>query len=182
MNRDFETFFHMHERRIYFQMHRLNIPKHLHSEFYAEGIVALWQAYKNYERDRGEIGTYLNYQIRFRLIDLLRQKVRQQENEEKVVYERKIQLDDGNRNVKSGVPIPKMMDIPLKNQAFWAEVRRHLTENQWKWVKYFVIADLSIKEIMEIEDVSADTVKGWGREARKKLRKEHVRKTLEALL
>lgn len=53
-----------------------------------------------------------------------------------------------------------------------------LTSNQWKWVYYFIIADLSIKEIMEIENVSADAVKGWGRATKKKLRNETTRKII----
>lgn len=34
-------------------------------------------------------------------------------------------------------------------------------DNQWKWGHSFIIASLSLKEILEIENVSADTVKGW---------------------
>ncbi len=49
MKDDFNEFFQTHERRIYYQMQRLRIPRDLYEEFYAEGILALWQAYKRYD-------------------------------------------------------------------------------------------------------------------------------------
>jgi len=61
-------------------------------------------------------------------------------------------------------------------------VRKVLSEKQWKCVQNFIIADLTVKEIMEIEDVSASAVKSWGREVRKKLRDENVRRRLEELM
>lgn len=79
MNRhsDFERFLHIHEQRIYFQIHRLGISREWYEEFYGEGMLALWQAYRDYEKERGELGTFLNYRIRFRLLDLVRKKMRE---------------------------------------------------------------------------------------------------------
>ena len=182
MKVDFNEFFQTHERRIYFQIQRLRIPRDLYDEFYAEGILALWQAYKRYDAEKGEIGTFINYQIRFRLIDLIRKRTREQEVLEAAVQEGIIQIDDGNRQSETGLPIVNKCGITLENEAFWEEVRKGLTPKQWKWVHYFVIANLSIKEIMEIENVSADAVKSWAREARKKLRDEEVRERLEELM
>src|SRR5690625_3472918 len=50
-----------------------------------------------------------------------------------------------------------------KRVGFWKEVGSYLTENQWKKIKYFIIANLSVKENMELEGISADAVKGWVR-------------------
>jgi len=179
---DFNELFQVHERRIYFQIQRLNIPRDLYDEFYAEGILALWQAYKRYDAEKGEVGTFINYQIRFRLIDLIRKRTREQEVLEAAVQEGIIQIDDGNRHSETGLPIVNKCGITLENKAFWEEVRKGLTPKQWKWVHYFVIANLSIKEIMEIEDVSADAVKSWAREVRRKLRDEEMRERLEELM
>jgi RNA polymerase sigma factor (sigma-70 family) len=156
---DFNEFFQTHERRIYYQMQRLMIPRDLYEEFYAEGILALWNAYKSYDVEKGEIGTFINYQIRFRLIDLIRKKARHQEILELAVHEAIVQIDDGNRYSETGLPIVENCGIVLENEAFWEEVRKGLTAKQWKWVHYFIIANLSIKEIMEIEKVTADAVK-----------------------
>ena len=70
MKPDFETFFTMNKNRIYFQIHRLNIPKQFHKEYYSEGIIVLWKAYRDYDETKSNLGTFINYQIRYRLIDL----------------------------------------------------------------------------------------------------------------
>lgn len=182
MNQSFESFLKTHERRIHFQINRLNIPRDLHPDYYAEGMIALWQAYKNYDPKQGNLGTYLNYCIRFRLIDLLRKNIQQQEQTDKYVEQTKTLLDDGNRYGTNKRPVILASDIPLSNEPFWEEVKSHLTERQWKWVKYFIIAELTVKEIMEIENVSADAVKGWGQAVRRKLRDEKIFKRLKQLL
>jgi len=182
VKKDFNHFFQTHEMRIYYQIQRLNIPRSLYDEFYAEGILALWNAYKNYDPKKGKIGTFINYQIRFRLIDLIRKKARDQEVIDLAIREGIIQIDDGNRYSETGLPIVDTCGIMLENEAFWDEVRRNLTFKQWKWVQYFIIANLSVKEIMEIENVTADAVKSWAREVRKKLKKNGVRERLEKLM
>lgn len=176
---DFELFFQANERRIHYQIHRLGIKESWYDDFYSEGLIALWEAYKTYDRTKGDIGTFINYKIRFRLIDLLRKKLRRQEVLERAIEEEKLMLENGNRHRASQMPLVDSSGIEVADESFWEEVQRHLTEKQWKWVKYFIIADLTVKEIMEIEGVSADTVKGWGREVRRKLRKEAVWKWLE---
>ncbi len=97
MEEDFNLFFKANERRIGYQIQRSNIPQGLYEEFYAEGIVALWHAYKHYKPEKGKIGTFLNYQIRFRLIDLIRKNARDQEVVESARHEEIVQIDDGNR-------------------------------------------------------------------------------------
>ena len=182
LNKDFDTFFKANERRIHYQIHRLGISQDWYEDFYSEGIVALWKAYQEYDEVKGDIGTFINFRIRYRLLDLLRKKIREQEAEEKIIYEEQIRQVDGNKIKKTGMPVVNREGIIVKDSAFWEEVRSRLTENQWKWVEYFIIADLSIKEIMEIEGVSADAVKGWGRAVRRKLKDEELRKKLESLL
>ncbi|WP_343032895.1 sigma factor [Virgibacillus doumboii] len=43
-----------------------------HQEYYQEGLVAMWNAYENYQPDNGPLSTYFNYIIRNRVIDLPR--------------------------------------------------------------------------------------------------------------
>lgn len=179
---DFESFFKANERRIHFQIRRLGILENFYGEFYSEGVLALWKGYKRYNPNRGKFGTFLNYQIRYRLSDLIRKRVRDQEVMEVAIHEQTTQIDDGNLHRATGLPIANVDGIVLENETFWNEVRKGLTHNQWKWVHYFIIADLTIKEIMEIEDVSADAVKSWGREVRRKLRSREVKERLEELV
>ena len=181
MERDFNVFFEMNERRIHYQIQRLNINQDWYEEFYSEGIVALWQAYKAYEPSKGELGTFLNYQIRYRLIDLQRRKIRYSQVVEEANAEEKLKIDNGNRCRKTNNLLLDTVGIEIKDKAFWNEIQNRLSDKQWKWVKYFIIADLTIQEIMEIENVSDTAVKSWGREVRRKLREEGMYERLMAL-
>lgn len=187
MEQDFEMFFKANERRIHYQIHRLGIHGEWYEEFYTEGIVALWNAYREYDKTKGDIGTFLNYRIRYRLIDHIRKRKREEEHAEAVIEKQKVEMTNGTRTRHSETPLPDIENIPIKegsitHSPFWQTIRKQLTDNQWKWVKYFIIADLSIQEIMEIENVTQDAVKGWGRAVRRKLRNDETKKLLEGLL
>ena len=179
METQFEDFFQGNERRIHFQIHRLRIPHNLYDEFYTEGIVALWQAYQDVDQAKGNIGTFLNYRIRYRLIDLIRKKQRETELDEKFFQHRVTEMTDGTRHRDSNTPLLNTPNLPVTDDTLWQHIQEQLTANQWKWIRYFIIADLSLKEIMEIENVSADAVKGWGRAARKKLCSEATKKLIQ---
>lgn len=178
----FEAFLDVHGDRIHYMIHRLGIKGDWYDEFYGEGLVALWQAYQEFEGDRAEVGTFLNYRIRFRLIDVMRKKLRDKEKEQ-LAYDGLVQvLDCGNRHRASGVGLVDPSGLPVADSVFWEQVRELVTERQWLWIYYFIICDLTVKEIMELEGVSADAVKGWGRAARERLRDERVRRLLEELV
>lgn len=179
VDQDFEVFFRQHEARIHFQIHRIGISTRWYDDFYSEGVLALWDAYRDFDEARGNLGTFINYKVRFRLIDLLRRKLRHQEVMEEAIGEARLSLESGNRHRASGQPLVDSLGIDVRDNTFWREVRKRLTERQWLWVEYFIIADLSVKEIMELEGVSADAVKGWGREVRRKLRDEPLLKWLD---
>lgn len=179
MENQFEDFFQANERRIHFQIHRLRIPHNLYDEFYTEGIVALWQAYQDVDQAKGNIGTFLNYRIRYRLIDLIRKKQRETELDEKFFQHRVTEMTDGTRHRDSNTPLMNIPNLPVTDDTLWQHIQEQLTTNQWKWIRYFIIADLSLKEIMEIENVSADAVKSWGRAARKKLCNEATKKLIQ---
>src|SRR5690625_6453908 len=102
---DFERFFHQHEARIHFQIHRLGISSSWYDDFYSEGIVALWDAYREFDEARGNLGTFINYKIRFRLIDLLRKRLRRQEKMEESMHHMRVLLESGNRHRASGLPL-----------------------------------------------------------------------------
>lgn len=98
------------------------------------------------------------------------------------MQEKKLQLDNGNRHRKTGNPIIDIQEIEVKESAFWEELQKRLTKKQWKWVQYTFIAQLSVKEIMEIEGVSSFAVKAWGAEVRRKLRNDTaLKERLESL-
>lgn len=182
MNQDFDQFFQANERRIHYQIHRLGITGEWYEEFYTEGIYALWKAYQDFDAMKGNLGTFLNYRIRYQLIDIIRKKKREEDILEASIQKSIPKINDGNRKRSSNTYLVNVSDITLQDTQFWDFIREQLTENQWKWVQYFIIADLSIREIMEIEDVSADAVKGWGQAVRRKLRHNQIRQALDKLL
>jgi len=102
---DFESFFQANERRIHYQIHQLNIRGNWYGEFYAEGIFAIWQAYRDFDSTKGNHGTYINYRIRHRLLDLIRKKQHDQQNDEKVIEQSLINETNGNRIRHSDIPL-----------------------------------------------------------------------------
>lgn len=171
----FEEVFRQNERRVHYHIHRLNINDP-HQEFYQEGMVAMWNAYEKYDPDLGPMATYFNYMIKNRLIDSIRKERRQQERDKQYSSDLERRQSDGNYkrtgSVSSPVatpPAPSILD-----EEFWSEVKRVLTENQWKWVKLYIIDNLSQREIADREGVSVEAVKSWAKEARKKLRSHHI--------
>ncbi|WP_100010200.1 sigma-70 family RNA polymerase sigma factor [Lentibacillus sediminis] len=166
----FEEIFEQNERRIHYHIHRLNI-RDPHQEFYQEGLFAMWNAYRSYQPDKGPLATYFNYVIRHRMIDLIRKQTKEQEKMSLYAQREKVEQDDGNyyHHGSNAYPVMRVADLPFYDGGFWQEIRDKLSENQWKWVKYYVIEDMSVKEIAEQEGVSVEAVKSWGKEVRRKL-------------
>ncbi|MFC4022323.1 sigma-70 family RNA polymerase sigma factor [Oceanobacillus longus] len=168
----FEEIFKQNERRIYYQMQRLGI-KDPSREFYTEGLYAMWMAYKKYQPDKGPLATYFNYTIRNRLIDLLRKKASTLEVEEKNRKEAVTQLTEGNyiRNSHTPYPLPNVPDILLEDPIQWRKLKSQLTENQWKWIYFHILGDMSVKDIAIQENTTVEAVKSWGKQVRKKLKR-----------
>jgi len=177
----FEEIAKQNERRVHYHIHRLSL-RDPHEEFFQEGLVAMWNAYEKHEPDKGPLATYFNYTIRNRLIDLIRKKAREQQNDELFIQAGKQELDNGNRSCKNNLPIPDFSEITVKDANIWEQVQETLTENQWKWVYRYIILDMPVKDIAEREGVTVDAVKSWGRQARKKLRNDGFREKLQGLL
>ncbi|QKY69714.1 sigma-70 family RNA polymerase sigma factor [Lentibacillus sp. CBA3610] len=168
----FEEIFRQNERRIHYYIHRLNIQDP-HQEFYQEGLVAMWNAYENYEPDKGTMATYFNYMIRNRIIDLMRKQNKETEKTAQYAYEHRVHIDKGNyyRNQNWNYPIVRQeADHEECDAAFWQKVKGQLSDNQWKWVTEHIIEGKPLKEIAEQEGVTAEAVKSWGKGARRKLR------------
>ncbi|SDQ16953.1 sigma-70 family RNA polymerase sigma factor [Virgibacillus salinus] len=167
----FEEIFEQNEKRIHYHMLKLGINDP-HREFYVEGLYAMWMAYKKYDPDKGPLATYFNYTIRNRLIDMLRTKTREDNNEQKINQKEICEVDNGNSCGTMKLPIFDQNGITIEDNTFWESVKSKLTENQWKWVHFFIIEGMSKQEIAQQEGVSIDAVKSWGREMRKKLKDE----------
>ncbi|RYG71357.1 sigma-70 family RNA polymerase sigma factor [Lentibacillus lipolyticus] len=176
----FDDIFKQNKRRIHYQIHKMHIndPQ---QEFFQEGLVAMWRAYETYQPDKGPMATYFNYAIRNRLIDLMRKENRYQDIQEEAIQEHKTQLTDGNhhRRAEKAHPLANDPHIPIDNPDIWKQIKSRLTANQWKWLYYHVMEDMSYREIAITENTTVDAVKGWGRQAKKKLRDPDFQKSID---
>ncbi|GAA0317273.1 hypothetical protein GCM10008967_04800 [Bacillus carboniphilus] len=156
---EFETLKEQFDPMIRSIMKKLNIYQNKH-EFYQTGLIALWEAYQNFDPKKGQFATFAYSYIRGRM---LRDMDRQIRNEERNVHPKEefwemIQDDDA--------------DPLLQANEFLLSLCRdsHLTRQQQKWVEYTCIHMLTVREIAEIEGVSVSAVKRWRSEAKQKLK------------
>lgn len=166
---DFEKIVEENERRIHYHIHKLGIHDP-YNEFYTAGLTAMWQAYKTFQPGQGTLATYFNYTIRFRLLDLLRKKKRTHEKQARMMQDKRIMADSGNKVGTAKRPVIDPVELNVKDQWLWREIRKRLTDKQWKWVYYYIILEMPVKSIAAREGVTEDAVKSWGKQARKKLR------------
>jgi len=172
----FDQVVEQNKRRIHYHIHKLNI-RDPHQDFFQEGLCALWNAYDAYRPEKGPMGTYFNFIIRNRLIDRIRKEKRHQEKKEAVIQATSTMLSDGNqlRRQETAASLQNIDSLPILDEVFWVQMQTHLTANQWKWIRYYVIENLCIKEIAVQEKTTPDAVKSWGRQVRRKLRNDAFR-------
>lgn len=153
-------------------MHALQI-RDPHDEYYQEGLVAMWNAYRMYEPDKGPLSTYFNFVIRNRLIDLIRKRNRDQENVLTYVDHYKTAETDGlySTSGQHKYPIPTIPKRTIDTEPMWKQIEETLTIKQWTWLECFVGKEMTLQEIATQEGTTVEAVKSWAREARKKIRK-----------
>ncbi|MFD1068226.1 RNA polymerase sigma factor [Oceanobacillus locisalsi] len=174
---ELEDFIEQNQRRVYYQMARLQIDEEK-EEHFQEGLVAMWRAYENYQPDKGPLATYMNFQIRNRLVDIFRKSMVEKKYFEQFDYEKKVEAKSGNYSRANGKKVsmevqgggdPQEM-VDHKNESVFYKFTFLLTEKQKIWFRYAIIEGLSNPEIAEREKVSLEAVKSWAKSAKKKLR------------
>ncbi|OZM56395.1 hypothetical protein CIB95_11515 [Lottiidibacillus patelloidae] len=135
------------------QLKALNIYKD-HDNFYQIAMIALWDAYRNFDDEKGRFSTYAFRYVRGRLLTAL---------QESRNYDERNQLQD--TFVEDSVEEEFCVDETIEGYL------RHLTDNQQKWLRYYVYGQLTPSEIAAKENVSVEAVKSWRRQAIKKLRR-----------
>ncbi len=180
----YESFLQAQERRIYYHIHQLRIPYAYHEEFYAEGMVILWQAYEAFDPEQGELNAFLNARLRLRFIDLIRRNTRRQEVEREAEVAITNLIATGNKIKRSNQHLLDVTGIYIFDASLFHEIRNKLTQRQWKWLYSYVIEGYKLREIAERENVELEAVKGWAKAARAKLRqdpdlKKRIKKSIE---
>ncbi|WP_077601540.1 RNA polymerase sigma factor [Oceanobacillus sojae] len=172
---ELEDFIEQNQRRVYYQMARLQIGER-EGDYFQEGLVAMWRAYENYNPDKGPLATYMNFQIRNRLVDVLRQSIVERKYFEQLSIQYKGETYSGNYMDGNKIPSEKEGGfnpeeiIAQKNENDFFKLTAILTEKQKIWFSYAIIEGLSNQEIAEKEQVSIEAVKSWAKSAKRKLR------------
>jgi len=172
------------EQRIYYHIHRLRIPYAFHEEFYAEGMIALWQAYQSFDETLGSLDNHVNAALNFHFIDLIRQNKRASDAQLSARQQLIINQETGNKMTRSNQLLLDSPGISVKDTDIWQKIKALLSKRQWTWLSGYVVDGYSLKEIAKHENVSVEAVKSWAKEARRKLRTEkdlkaRIKKSLE---
>jgi len=165
----FEEIFHQNQRRIHYHIHQLKIQDP-HQEFYQIGLTSLCEAYTKYQPSKGPMSTYFNCIIRNRLID----HIRQQNRNRFLVEDYLSSIQQNYLNEHHSLPDYDLSEI----NPLYLKLKSFLSDNQWNWLFHCVLHDLSQKELAELKHTTVDAVKGWAKEAKKKLRKPEIKNLL----
>ncbi|WP_189655210.1 sigma-70 family RNA polymerase sigma factor [Bacillus sp. HNG] len=125
--------------------------------FYQIGLIGLWDASTRFDLEKGvEFSTFAYSTIRGKLLDHLKKEARYRERYQPTGELIFLSLTDSSMG--------NSLDLI-------EEYGEGLTDNQKKWVQGRIIEDKSYKAIADEHGVTVDSVKSWGRQAVKKLRK-----------
>lgn len=141
---------------IHHSINRLRIFKNK-DEFFQIGLIALWDAYKRFDHEKGEFSSYAYSFIRGRMLTELNKHIKREEHNvsKDETYWDVIQ---GDADVEIDLRI-LLNDLP------------ELNERQRQWALYTVEEGLSIREIAKRERVSESAVKKWRKAAREILKR-----------
>jgi RNA polymerase sigma factor (sigma-70 family) len=157
----FEQLVDQYQPMIHKIIHSLHIYKD-HDEFYQHSLIALWEASRRFDVEKGNFTNYAYSYIKGYLLMELKQIHKHQE--------RNVQTDEEFWELAAA---PSTGGSALEEEILLS-CSQALTPNQRKWVQYTICQGLTVREIAELEKVSLSAVKGWRKGAREKI-KEFVR-------
>jgi RNA polymerase sigma factor (sigma-70 family) len=154
----FEQLANQYQPMIHKMIKTLNIYKNV-NEFYQTGLIALWDAQKSFNGDKGTFSNYAYSTIRGRMMQEL--------SKNRLHSERFVCPEDEYWEL-----VEDPHDSQSLEEDFLQTYGQNLTEKETKWLVMACFNGLSIKEIAEIENVTISAVKLWRTNARKKLREQ----------
>ncbi|MGG3466000.1 sigma-70 family RNA polymerase sigma factor [Neobacillus pocheonensis] len=141
-------------------IHKIFNSLHLYKnkdEFYQQALIALWEASRRYNPEKGTFTNYAYSYIRGHLLMELKKIHRHSERNLYPKEEFWTAVEDQN-------PV-----CPLELETLFTYCST-LTPNQRKWVLYSVLYGFSTKEIAEMEKVSVSAIKLWRAGAKEKIK------------
>ncbi|MBM7606313.1 DNA-directed RNA polymerase [Metabacillus crassostreae] len=146
------------EPMIFHIIKRLSIYKNK-QEFYQIGCIALWEASRRFDKEKGEFKSYAYSYIIGRMKSALTEDRMKQEKEE-------LCEDFSTKEEMSHDDFSAIL-----SESELEEISALLTVNQCKWLKAYCLYGFTPSEIAHDEGVSVSAVKSWRRDTLVKLRK-----------
>lgn len=140
---------------IYSIIRSLHIYKNK-EEFFQTGLIALWEASKSFNAEKGNFEGYAYRYIKGRMMTEL---TKMNTIADRTVYPKE-EFWELIEEPQAAETLPVQLVLSYCDD---------LTPNQKKWVLYTCLEFLSIKEIAEKEKVSISAVKSWRKGAKKRI-------------
>lgn len=133
-----------------------------HEDMAQIGMIALWDAYRNYDPDKGPFGAYAKTMVRGRMLRALAQ------DNKYIARNMPVSIGKESGDVLSAIP-DAATRVPLED-AMLAPLINGLSERERLWVQEVVLAGKKTRELAEAEHVSTNTVRTWKKAAVKKMK------------
>lgn len=141
------------------QMVALQIYKN-QDDFFQIGLIGLWEAYNRYDPDKGTFPAFAQVTVRGKMLTQLRKEIH--------IAEHQVILNDDMLEV---IPDPNSEELLERDVIF--SYCQGLTEKQLKWVTQGILENKKPMEIAESEGVPVERIKGWRKEALRKIAKNY---------
>ncbi|WP_185970886.1 sigma-70 family RNA polymerase sigma factor [Alkalicoccobacillus porphyridii] len=140
------------------QIKKLRLTQN-YDEYYQVGVIALWDAFRRFEPEKGEFAAYAKLRVRGELISSLRKEL--------VHSERYLLTSESTEHLLEH-ETAEMMDLTA--DFSFTPFLQNLSAREWLYVEQILILGKSRKAVAEEQGVSLHTVSSWSKTARRKLR------------
>ncbi|WP_052659477.1 sigma-70 family RNA polymerase sigma factor [Bacillus alveayuensis] len=136
---------------------KLHITKEV-DEYYQIGLIALWEAYKEFQNEKGSLSSFIYKKIYWKIVSHLRKQLNTKASE--------CSLTDEMTEIFAAPAIQREFSEKQLETMF-----KDLSPYQRKWLISYIFKGKSLKEIASEEGVSVGAVKQWRVKAIRKLRR-----------
>ncbi|UOE93883.1 sigma-70 family RNA polymerase sigma factor [Alkalihalobacillus sp. LMS39] len=131
-----------------------------YDEFYQMGLIALWEAHKNFDSKKGAFPAYAQSYVRGKMMTLLQKEK---------TFETRHEIHDDDVQITKSYTMFDDEREELPDLYF-----EGLSPREKLWVHEAIVLQKKRKQIAEDHRVSIEVVKGWRKGAIRKLRNKHL--------
>jgi RNA polymerase sigma factor (sigma-70 family) len=158
-NNEFETLKEEYDPMIHSILHKLHI-KLDYEEYYQTALIGLWYAANRFEEQKGHFSTFAYTTIRGEVLKIL--------YKQSLFLQRSVQMEHDTLEL-----IAEPAQDPILQKLLLSEYCTCLTPREKVYVEERIINDRSFEDIASRYNVSTETVKTWGKLAKRKLRNKY---------